>query len=140
MVVYRYIFQWKIIVILHSEEQCEKLKYKNRYFYIFLLLFLVWSIYIIYIYIHIYIYIYIYILYVYIFLESMLHYLTSPSDVIYLIHMQKEGTVVNERNTACHGVNLVLDLNQKVLKFFVFLSNSYLYFSVFVLELQLMYI
>ena len=70
----------------------------------------------------------------------MLHYLTSPSDVIYLIHMQKEGTVVNERNTACHGVNLVLDLNQKVLKFFVFLSNSYLYFSVFVLELQLMYI
>ena len=54
----------------------------------------------------------------------MLHYLMSPSHVIYLIHMQKEGTVVNERSTACHGINLVLDLNRKVLKFFVFLANS----------------
>ena len=42
-------------------------------------------------------------------------------------------------STACHELNLVLDLNQKVLKFLVFLSNSSLYLSVFVLELLLMY-
>ena len=48
--------------------------------------------------------------------------------------MQRERTVVNERSTACHGADLVLDLNQKVLKFLVFLSNRSLYFSVFVLE------
>ena len=53
--------------------------------------------------------------------------------------MQMEGTVVNGRSTAYHGLNLVLDLNQKVLKFFVFLSNSSLYLSAFVLELLLMY-
>ena len=71
----------------------------------------------------------------------MLHYLTSLSDiyVIYLIHIQSEGTVVNARSTVCHGLNLVLDLNQKVLKLLFFLSNSSLYLSVFVLELLLMY-
>ena len=71
----------------------------------------------------------------------MLHYLTSLSDiyVIYLIHIQSEGTVVNGRSTVCHGLNLVLDLNQKVLKLLFFLSNSSLYLSVFVLELLLMY-
>ena len=39
----------------------------------------------------------------------MLHYLTSPNDinVIYLIHMEREGTLVNKRSTACYGVNLV---------------------------------
>ena len=56
------------------------------------------------------------------------------------MRMQKEGTVVNGRSTVCHGVNLVLDLNQKVLKFLVFLSNSSLYLLVFVLEPLLMYI
>ena len=53
--------------------------------------------------------------------------------------MQREGTVVNGRSTVCHGLNLVLDLNQKVLKFLVFLSNSSLYLLVFVLEPLLMY-
>ena len=47
--------------------------------------------------------------------------------------------MANRRSTACHGLNLVLDLNQKLLKFLVFLSNSYLYLSVFVLEPLLMY-
>ena len=75
------------------------------------------------------------------FLKSILHYLTSLSDiyVIYLIHMQTGGTVVNGRSTAYHGLNLVLDLNQKVLKFLVFLFNSSLYLSVIVLEPLLMY-
>ena len=54
--------------------------------------------------------------------------------------MQREGTVVNEGYTACHGVNLGLDLRQNVSKFLVFLTNSSLYFSVFVLEpLYLLY-
>ena len=53
--------------------------------------------------------------------------------------MQREGTVVNERSTACYGLNLALHLNQKVFKFLVFLSNSSLYLSVFVLEPLLMY-
>ena len=53
--------------------------------------------------------------------------------------MQREGTVVNGRSTACHGLNFVLDVNQKVLKFLVVLSNSSLYISVFVLEPLLMY-
>ena len=56
------------------------------------------------------------------------------------IHMQKEGPVESGRNTACHGgLNLVLDLNQKVLMFLVFLSNSSLYLSIIVLEPLLMY-
>ena len=63
----------------------------------------------------------------------------SDINVIHLIHLQGEKTVVDERSTACHGLNLVFDLNQKVLKFLVFLSNSSLYLSVFVLELFLMY-
>ena len=54
--------------------------------------------------------------------------------------MQKEGAVVNGRSTGCHGVNLVLDLNQKVLKFLVLLSNNSLYLLVFVLEYMYMYI
>ena len=53
--------------------------------------------------------------------------------------MQKEGTIVNGRSAACHGLDLVLDLNQKVLNFLVFLSNSPLYLSAFVLEPLLMY-
>ena len=54
--------------------------------------------------------------------------------------MQRERTVANGRSTSCHGLNLVLDLNQKVLnKVLVFLSNSSLYLSVFVLEPLLMY-
>ena len=53
--------------------------------------------------------------------------------------MQREGTVANGKSTACHGLNLVLDLNRKVLKFLVVLSNSSLYLSVFVLEPLLMY-
>ena len=53
--------------------------------------------------------------------------------------MQREGTEVNGRITAYHGLDLVLDLNQKVLKFLVFLSNSSLCLSVFVLEPLLMY-
>ena len=53
--------------------------------------------------------------------------------------MQREGAVVNGRSAACHGVNSVLDLNQKVSKFLVFLSNGSLYLSVFVLEPLLMY-
>ena len=67
--------------------------------------------------------------------------LTSLSDIsiIYLIHMQKEGTVVNGRSAAEHGVNLVVDLNQKMLKFLVFISNISLHLSVFVLEPLLMY-
>ena len=75
------------------------------------------------------------------FLRSILHYLASLSDsnVIYLIHMQKERREVTGRSAAWHGINLVLDLNQKVLKFLVFLSNSSLYLSVFVLESLLMY-
>ena len=66
----------------------------------------------------------------------MLHYL-----------MQRVRTVVNERSTACHGIDLVLDLKQTELKFLVFLSNSSLYLSlfsslsisVFILEALLMY-
>ena len=60
--------------------------------------------------------------------------LFSGVNVKYLIHMKREGTVVNRMSTACHEVNLVLDLSQKVLKFLVFLSNSSLYLSVFILE------
>ena len=37
--------------------------------------------------------------------------------------MRREETVVNERSTACHGINFVLDLNQKVLKGLVLSSN-----------------
>ena len=48
--------------------------------------------------------------------------------------MQRERAVVNGRSSACQGVNLVLDLNQKLLKFLVFLSNRSLYLSGFVLE------
>ena len=66
----------------------------------------------------------------------MLHYLTSLTDiyVMCLIHMQRERTLVNGRSTACHGLNLILDLNQKVLKSLVFLSNSSFYLSVFVFK------
>ena len=55
--------------------------------------------------------------------------------------MQREGTVAYGRSTACHGLSLVLDLTQtqNVLMFLVFLSNSPLYLSVFVLEPLLMY-
>ena len=53
--------------------------------------------------------------------------------------MQREGKSVNERNTACHGVNLVLDLNQKLSKSLVVLFNKSLHLSVFVLEPLLMY-
>ena len=47
--------------------------------------------------------------------------------------MQREETAASGTITACHRLNLVLDLNRKVLKFLVFLSNIYLYLSVFVL-------
>ena len=40
--------------------------------------------------------------------------------VIYLIHMQREEAMVKGKSTACHGLNLVLELNQKVLKFLKF--------------------
>ena len=63
----------------------------------------------------------------------------SDINIVYLILMQKEGTVVNGRSPACHGINLVLNLNQKVLKFLVFFSDSSLYLSVFVLEPLLMF-
>ena len=63
----------------------------------------------------------------------------SDINIVYLILMQKEGTVVNGRSAACHGINLVLNLNQKVLKFLVFFSDSSLYLSVFVLEPLLMF-
>ena len=49
----------------------------------------------------------------------------SDINIVYLILMQKEGTVVNGRSPACHGINLVLNLNQKVLKFLVFFSDSF---------------
>ena len=39
----------------------------------------------------------------------------SDISVIYLIRMQKEGAAVNGRSTACHGVNLIFDLDQSVL-------------------------
>ena len=44
----------------------------------------------------------------------MLHYFTTLGDtcIIYLIHMQRERTLLNE-STACHGLDLALDLNQK---------------------------
>ena len=75
------------------------------------------------------------------FLKTVLHHLTSLSNIyiIHLIHVQIEGTRVNGRNIAYHGLNLVLDLNQRVFKFLVFLSNSSLYLSVFILEPLLMY-
>ena len=47
--------------------------------------------------------------------------------------------MVNGRSTACHGINLVLDVDQKVLKFLAFLCNSSLFLSVFVLEPLLTY-
>ena len=53
--------------------------------------------------------------------------------------MQREGTFVNGIRSACHRVNLVLDLNQKVLKILTFLSFRSLYLSGFVLEPLLMY-
>ena len=43
--------------------------------------------------------------------------------------MQREGTETNGRSAACHGLSLVLDLNQKVLKFLVILPNCSLSFS-----------
>ena len=71
----------------------------------------------------------------------MLHFLMSLSDinVIYLIHMQTKAIAVNGESTACHVLNLVPDLNQKVLEVLVFLANSSLYLLVFVSELLLMY-
>ena len=67
----------------------------------------------------------------------MLHYLTSLNDIniIYLIHMQKEGTVEKGRSTACREVNLVLDLNQKVfLSFYsiVFYMYIYIYICIYI--------
>ena len=64
---------------------------------------------------------------------SKINYLTSLSDiyVIYLIYVQIAETLVNGRSTTCHGFNLVLDLNQMVLKLLVFLSSSSLYLSVY---------
>ena len=53
--------------------------------------------------------------------------------------MEREGAVMNRKSTACHGLDLVFDLNQKVLKFLVFLFNSSVYLSVFVLEHLLIY-
>ena len=52
---------------------------------------------------------------------------------------RREGTFVNGRRTAYHVLNLVLDLSQNLIKFLVFLYNSSLYLSVFVLEPLLMY-
>ena len=71
----------------------------------------------------------------------MLDYLTSLSDiyVIHLIHMQREGTVADKKSTACHELNVILDLNQKVLKILAFLSNSSRYLLVFDLEPLLIY-
>ena len=76
------------------------------------------------------------------FLKSVSNYMTSLNDiyVIYLIHMQIAGTEVSGRSTAFYTLNLVLDLNQNVLKFLVFLSNSSLYLLVFALELLSMYV
>ena len=73
------------------------------------------------------------------FLKSMLHYLTSLSHiyVIYLIHKLMERKVVNRRSITCHGLNLVLDLDQNVLK--RFLPNNSLYLLVSFLEPLLMY-
>ena len=34
---------------------------------------------------------------------------------MYLIHMHKKETIVNRKSTACHGINLVLDLDQNKL-------------------------
>ena len=51
---------------------------------------------------------------------------------------REKGKVENGRSAVCHGVNFVLDLNQKVLKFLVFLSSCSLYLLVFVLEPLLM--
>ena len=69
------------------------------------------------------------------------YFLTSFSDinVKYLIHVQKEKTMVNGGSTACHGVNLVLELNPKVLKDLAFSFNSSLFVSVFGLQLLLIY-
>ena len=52
---------------------------------------------------------------------------------------RREGAVVNGRSTAYHVLNLVLDLSQNLIKFLVFLYNSSLYLSVFVLEPLWMY-
>lgn len=56
----------------------------------------------------------------------MLHYLLQLNEiyVVYWFHMQKKGTVVNGRSTACHKLKLVLDLNEQVLEILVLLSNS----------------
>ena len=48
-----------------------------------------------------------------------------------------EGKVVNRRSITCHGLNLVLDLDQNVLK--RFLPNNSLYLLVSFLEPLLMY-
>ena len=53
--------------------------------------------------------------------------------------MLREETVVNQRSTTCHEVHLVLDWNQKLLKFLVFLCNNSVYLLVFVVEHLLMY-
>ena len=42
--------------------------------------------------------------------------------------------MVNGKSTACHELDLVFNLNQKVLKFYIFLSNTSLHLSVSVLE------
>ena len=53
--------------------------------------------------------------------------------------MRTEGTMVNGESTAYHSVNLVLDLNLKLLKILALLSNSSLFLSVFVLQHLLMH-
>ena len=53
--------------------------------------------------------------------------------------MRTEGTMVNGESTTYHSVNLVLDLNLKLLKILALLSNSSLFLSVFVLQHLLMH-
>ena len=53
--------------------------------------------------------------------------------------MQRKATAMNERNTACYEVNLVLDLNQKVLTFLVFYPIVLSILHFFALEPLMMY-
>ena len=75
------------------------------------------------------------------FLKLILHCLMSLSDiyVIYFIHMQAEGTVARKRKYCMPWTWLILDLSRKLLQVLVFLSKSFSFLSVFVLEPLLMY-
>ena len=132
--IYEFSPKWFSKVVLSFNEQlkqgkefCKSSELLFCFYFVFFCLFSFF----VYVYIHVCICI----------ISKINHYLASLShiNIIYLIHMQREGTVVNRRRTTCYGTDLILDSNQNMLKLLISLFNSSLYVSVLVLEPLLMY-